>query len=427
MSEQRAVQNEAVLAEIEYDTLGNIITADWTKLETYLMTDFLPNNVRVKQKIDVETDEIMNFPLVQLNEVLALRLSVDEKIYSINYLLQNNIAISANHKAVDALDKLDEKEQFINYDLLDIPERKVLPKALSKKETLAKLKLYQETRDPKLREELIIGNMRLASYIVNKLYWKSEFPVEALESYGYEGLIKAIDSFDSAYHCTLSTYLQLAIKWEIRKGLIEIKDHKKNLFYEKYLPVKEQKEKENNTTLQKQPDLVYEILECLVEKGIISPKHVAATKTRILLDHPDDLSKYLDGYEKDFSTSNDALENDYTNENLAVDNQIYLELAQKDASKIVAEICSPLTEREKMVLRHRFGLGTEESKTTSEIASFFHTQRSQIEKIQKRALKKLGSPSNQKKAAGLLELFDQYHYEPNPIKVTGKTLRKRKD
>ena len=64
--------------------------------------------------------------------------------------------------------------------------------------TKDKIKKYRQTKDSRLRHEIIKENMNLVFLVVCKYgYAKSTgISEDELESYGYEGLIYAIDHFD---------------------------------------------------------------------------------------------------------------------------------------------------------------------------------------------------------------------------------------
>lgn len=68
--------------------------------------------------------------------------------------------------------------------------------------------------DEKAREELIVHNLRLVSHIVRK-YYASNPNQEDLVSIGTIGLIKAVDSFNSANGARFATYAAKCIQNEI--------------------------------------------------------------------------------------------------------------------------------------------------------------------------------------------------------------------
>ena len=72
-----------------------------------------------------------------------------------------------------------------------------LQKTLSKQEFYILIEKYQKTHDPIVKEELLVGNMRLVLSLMKRFYQKSKH-YEDLFQVGMIGLIKAIDNFDTA-------------------------------------------------------------------------------------------------------------------------------------------------------------------------------------------------------------------------------------
>lgn len=88
-----------------------------------------------------------------------------------------------------------------------------LPSILSDKEQ-EQLLILASKGDKKAREELIIHNMRLVSYVANQFY-TLQYSQDELINVGVIGLIKAIDNFDVTKHYKLSTLAFICIKNEI--------------------------------------------------------------------------------------------------------------------------------------------------------------------------------------------------------------------
>lgn len=75
---------------------------------------------------------------------------------------------------------------------------------------------YQESRDPKLREQLILAHMNLVRYLARKFGNRGE-PLEDLIQVGTIGLINAIDRFDATRGIRFATYATPTILGEIRR------------------------------------------------------------------------------------------------------------------------------------------------------------------------------------------------------------------
>ena len=75
---------------------------------------------------------------------------------------------------------------------------------------------YNRTRDPKVREQLILAHMNLVRYLARKFANRGE-PVEDLIQVGMIGLINAIDRFDTSRGIRFATYATPTIIGEIRR------------------------------------------------------------------------------------------------------------------------------------------------------------------------------------------------------------------
>jgi len=85
-------------------------------------------------------------------------------------------------------------------------------------------KKYQETRDPALRETLILTYSHLIKYIAGRLniYFGSNVEYEDLISYGVFGLIDAIDKYDMNKGVKFETYASLRIRGAIIDSIREM-------------------------------------------------------------------------------------------------------------------------------------------------------------------------------------------------------------
>jgi RNA polymerase sigma factor for flagellar operon FliA len=85
-------------------------------------------------------------------------------------------------------------------------------------------KKYQETRDPAIRETLILTYSHLIKYIAGRLniYFGSNVEYEDLVSFGVFGLIDAIDKFDLNKGVKFETYASLRIRGAIIDSIREM-------------------------------------------------------------------------------------------------------------------------------------------------------------------------------------------------------------
>lgn len=83
--------------------------------------------------------------------------------------------------------------------------------------------------------------------------------------------------------------------------------------------------------------------------------------------------------------------------------------------EVVGKILDTLTEREAKVIRMRFGIGGEKSRTLEEVGNDFEVTRERIRFIEAKALRKLRHPSRSKGLKSLLEPFTILVHAPAPI------------
>ena len=76
----------------------------------------------------------------------------------------------------------------------------------------------RKTNSKKIREKLVMGNLKLVLSILKKYNNRNE-NLDDLFQIGCVGLVKAIDNFDLSYGVKFSTYSVLMIEGEIRKYL----------------------------------------------------------------------------------------------------------------------------------------------------------------------------------------------------------------
>lgn len=80
---------------------------------------------------------------------------------------------------------------------------------------------YQESRDPKLKEKILVANLSLIAYISERLAVSLPHSVEVddLKSLGVLGLIDAIENFKAEKQVRFTSYAALRIKGSIIDGL----------------------------------------------------------------------------------------------------------------------------------------------------------------------------------------------------------------
>lgn len=89
---------------------------------------------------------------------------------------------------------------------------------LSDKEMKELFKKYNETKDKKIKDKLVEGNLKLVLSILKKFQNRID-NLDDLFQVGVIGLIKAVENFDLSYNTKFSTYGVLMIVGEIKRYL----------------------------------------------------------------------------------------------------------------------------------------------------------------------------------------------------------------
>jgi RNA polymerase sigma-B factor len=89
-------------------------------------------------------------------------------------------------------------------------------KAQDKEALRAQFVRFAESRDPAIREELILSYSSLAAYLARKFANRGE-PLEDLTQVAHIGLLKAVDRFDPSRGIEFSTYATVTIVGEVKR------------------------------------------------------------------------------------------------------------------------------------------------------------------------------------------------------------------
>ena len=372
-------RDEPVMSEVEYSEAGDKVFEDYKELDEYLETRFIPNYVLLKRRKNSD-GELIRFPSIRLHHIMALKLSEAELEHVMNYLNERNIRIGGRGATLD--------KEFENYDYVTTYKESALPLSVPANVTFKKIELYKQNNDQRLREEIITDNMRLVPYVAYRYAMSTGINQHELESYGYEGLILALENFDVSYGCAFSTYAVAYIRGHVLTGIQEILQGKRDDFYYDYTNAKIAVEKECGVTLLEAPELIEDVIDLLVETGKIKGN--------------DDAREYARMRITSLAIGNASLDDEEMVEELItsghlVDTHDYAEEVLNTMSREPLEkMLDTLTVREAEVLRLRFGFYDGRTKTLDEVAEIFGVTRERIRQIENRAIRKLRHPSRSK-------------------------------
>ena len=369
---------------------------DHSDLERFLDEVFIPQHVTMKKRKIKGTDQYEVFPSIQLNKIVGLRLSELEEKQAINYLKEQGIRVRGVNSTLDG--------EFENYDYIRTYKSAVLPKALTGAETLAKFRLLKLTGDPLIREQIIIGNMRLVSYIAWRLARRYNIDINELNQSGYEGLIKAVDSFDLSKGCMFSTYAYMLISHSLGNAITQ--NAKLKSYDYSLSSAISTVESMNGQTISENPALMEDVLELLDRSGQIRSKLEKQGKTvgRPEFEIAMMIEKEKEKYRKKLNVTNAQSIDQFVEEGIDVFETGDLinigatyEPPEKYAidalsSEALLEAVSTLSEREQIVIKLRYGLEDGKARSLEDIGNVLGITRERVRQIEMHALRKLRRP-----------------------------------
>ncbi len=251
--------------------------------------------------------------------------------------------------------------------------------ALLTREEEVELAKRIEQDDDKAREKLASSNLRLVISIAKK-YRNYGLPFLDLIQEGNLGLMKAIEKFDWRKGYKFSTYATWWIRQAILKALtnrsrtVRVPAHMKELS-RKIDRVEEEYIQEHGT--EPPIEKVAEDLDVTVEKVRRAKK---AAQTTVSLDKPL-------GEE---SSDSGVLGDIFADDNLPTPEQETFDSLLK--GRLKGLLNKELTDREKHILKLRYGLEDYKTRTLEEVGEVFDISRERVRQLQNRAIEKLQRP-----------------------------------
>lgn len=298
---------------------------------------------------------------------------------------QNNIKIEDDYSIDEdlnkALDIVDENEKGNSIDdpvKIHLREIGKIPLLTTAEE----LELAEKTAqgDEEAREKLIVANMRLVVSIA-KHYVGRGMPLLDLIQEGYSGLIKAVEKFDYTKGYKFSTYAT----WWIRQSITRsIADQARTIRIPVHMVETISRVKKAQNRLLNENGHEPTTNEIAQELGMTPEKVreiIRIAQDPVSLEAP--VGEEEDSYLGDFIPDEDAP--------APIDSA--MKAVFKDELNKALEL---LPEREREVLKFRYGVGYDRSHTLEEVGRQFKVTRERIRQIEAKALRKLRSHSKSK-------------------------------
>ena len=301
-------------------------------------------------------------------------------------ILDNDDIILDDEDEVEIIDEVDVLEGVSTEDPVRMYLKEIGNVPLLTTEQEVELAKRVEAGDEEAKKQLTEANLRLVVSIAKK-YVGRGMPFLDLIQEGNMGLMKAVDKFDYTKGYKFSTYATWWIRQAITRGIADTG---------RTIRVPVHMVETINKTLRMTRTLLQELGREPTPEEVAERLNVSVSRVReVLKISRDPVSLDTPIGEEDDSHLGDFIEDDSA-----------LSPADSAAfSMLRAELATALeslTDRERQVVKLRFGLEDGRARTLEEVGKEFNVTRERIRQIEAKALRKLRHPSRSKRLKDFL-------------------------
>ena len=301
-------------------------------------------------------------------------------------ILDNDDIILDDEDEVEIIDDVDVLEGVSTEDPVRMYLKEIGNVPLLTTEQEVELAKRVEAGDEEAKKQLTEANLRLVVSIAKK-YVGRGMPFLDLIQEGNMGLMKAVDKFDYTKGYKFSTYATWWIRQAITRGIADTG---------RTIRVPVHMVETINKTLRMTRTLLQELGREPTPEEVAERLNVSVSRVReVLKISRDPVSLDTPIGEEDDSHLGDFIEDDSA-----------LSPADSAAfSMLRAELATALeslTDRERQVVKLRFGLEDGRARTLEEVGKVFNVTRERIRQIEAKALRKLRHPSRSKRLKDFL-------------------------